>query len=245
MVILTTAPISVAVGEQSNYDFLLSQGYHANSLDNLTDSMMQKMVDAIGDNYVADIEVKKYTGFNSAGLTRGTIDRDNLSFDIAVSTVANIHTNYITGVYITLSWEWVANKPLYRGQDAITLNWDKDVFSFGTFVSYDLYKSNAGDDWSVFREVPDAAEVIQGGIGYYTDLKAFVKYVGGNSLIVLVPKSPITVGTTLSTNINALYAHETSAISGLGLTILDFGVSVSWLYEGDTLPAPHLYHYSQ
>ncbi len=110
---------------------------------------MQKMVDAIGDGYVDNIEIEQCSLSESTNMSRSLIDEDDLNLQIATAIICKSGTTNITGVLISASWEWAEGKPSYRGKDAIAINWNYNVFSYeaDTFYAVDVYKSNASDDW--------------------------------------------------------------------------------------------------
>ncbi len=238
VMILSTSIHSFALEEQaSNYEFLLSQGYPAEYLDNLTESSLQKMVEIIGTGYIANIEIEESTLNESTGTARGAINEGSMTLQIVTATICQHNTNKITGVLVSAAWDWAKNKPIYRGQDAVTVNWDNSIFSYNSdsFYAQDYYKSDASDNWSIFKEYTTLATSNQGGIGHWTDLKGLKRYVGGAMVFLLNPNSPMINGTTYNTTINVEYAHAPVPLTGLSLSILDVGVGISWNLTCDTM----------
>lgn len=229
-----------------NYSFLLGQGYDAAFLNSQTDEYLQKMVDVIGDKDVVDITTEIAMMDENDVATRGNIDPSLLKFTIITSQLSSQGSDKIETVLINVSWEWAENKPVYRGKDAIAVNWDTNVLTYsGGFFSQDAYKSNAGDQWSIFKENTAPAEAKQGSLGFWTDLKAFVSYVCGSSLITLAPTSTIYKGSSLGTTINAEYAHATSPLSGLSITVGPVGVGLSWNNSCDSTSVSNYMRYSK
>ena len=236
MLFLSASP-SFAINEsESNYKFLLNQGYPAEYLNSLSGEFMQKMVDQIGDNYVSDIDFQTVTVNKNSGVARGNIDISELSFQIVSSPIYQINNKKINGVMITITWEWAAYKPLYRGEDLVTANWTYSSFRYkpDTFFAQDYYKSNANDDWTVLHEYTEDAESNDGGVGNFTDLEEFKKYVGGGMMFLLEPKFDMYRGDDRGETINANYVHAPFPLTGLGIDVLDFGVSASWILPCDT-----------
>lgn len=248
VMIFSTSIPSFAVEEQTcNYEFLLSQGYPAQYLDNLTESSLQKMVEMIGTGYVANIEIEESTLDENMQVARGTINEGSMTLQITTSTICQLNTNKITGVLVSVDWTWAKNKPIYRGEDAVTINWDNNIFSYNadSFYAQDVYKSNASDDWSIFKEYTVLAASNQGGVGHWTDLKAFKSYVGGAMMILLKPNSSMIKGKKYNTTINVEYVHAPVPLSGLSLSILDVGVGVSWTLTCDTMASPCNFQFSR
>lgn len=237
MILSTTMPSFAVEEETNNYEFLLSQGYPAEHLDNLTESTLQKMVEMIGTGYISNIEIEESTLNESTGVTRGAINEGSMTLQITTAAICQHNTDKITRVLVSAAWEWAKNKPIYRGQDAVTINWDNSIFSYNadSFYAQDFYKSNASDDWSIFKEYTTLATSNQGGIGHWTDLKGLKSYVGGAMLFLLNPNSPMIKGTKYNTTINVEYAHAPVPLTGLSLSILSVGVGISWNLTCDTM----------
>ena len=239
---------SFSLNEENSrdYRFLLKQGFSENFLNNKTDEYLQKMVSIIGDNEIGNIETTVTELYDGGVSTMGAISSSSLTLKIVASEICKKGSNKIETVLVSVSWEWAKNKPVYRGKDAVTVNWDNSVFTYANgFYGQDLYKSNASDDWIVFKEYDTLAQANQGGIGNWTDLKAFQNYVGGGMLFVLTPTSSINKGTNYSTSINVQYAHAAVPLNGLSISIVGVGVGLNWNYSCDTLSATHLFRYSR
>lgn len=247
MLFLHSMPLFAVEEQMSNYEFLLNQGYPAEHLDNLTESSLQKMVEIIGDGYISDVEVQETVLNESNGVARASINESSMNLQLVTSAVYEYNTNKINGVLVSATWEWVKNKPAYRGKDGITINWDNNIFSYAedSFYANDLYKSNVDDDWSVFKEYTKLAIARQGGIGHYANLKALKKYVGGSMLFLLDPCSPMIKGTKYKTTINIEYAHAPVPLTGLSFSAVSFGVGLSWNIACDTMSDSRTFKFSR
>ncbi len=231
------------------YEILLNHGYPTNYLDKLTPEVMQEMVESIEDNSVSNVEIKEIT-FNNTNTNvnaRANIKAENLTLQISTTTISPINTDKISGVLVVVTWEWAKLNPYYRGKDAITVNWDNNIFAFepDSFYACDAYKSKATDEWETFKEYTTLASANQGGIGHWTDLKAFKNFVGGTMLFVLKPTSPMKTGKTNCTNVNVEYAHARSALTGLSFAYKDVGVGFSWENECPTMATPSTVEFSR
>lgn len=156
---------------------------------------------------------------------------------ISTGYIYQQNSNKVKTALVSASWEWAANKPIYRGQDAVAVNWDTSVFNYtsDSFYAVDVYKSNESDDWSTFKETNTLSIAQQGGIGHFTDLKAFKKYVGGMLLFGLSPKKAMYKGTKYETVINIEYAHAPLPLTGLSFSIKGIGVGISYNISCDTM----------
>lgn len=223
---------SFAIEEQSdNYEILLNKGYSAEFLDGLTDELMQRMVDTIGNGYISDIEIKETTLVETNNsLTRDLIPATDMTLTISAGTLCQYGTDNITGVLVAATWEWAENKPLYRGKDAIAINWDYRIFSKdeGSFYAVDLFKSGSDSDWTVSEEYTKLTSSALGALGHTTDLKAFKKQVGGSLMIMLLPENPMIKGTNNVTEININYAHERFPLSGISFAYKDYGIGIDF-----------------
>ena len=247
MIFATIVPsFAFEESESSNYDFLLEQGYSAEYLDNFTDAALQKMTEMISENgYISDININSIVFNTPTNIARGTINEDSLSLTISSGSICQNGTDKITGVLVAVSWEWAKLKPLYRGQDAITINWDSDIFHFAdAFYAQDFYKSNETDEWSVFKEYSVLAVSNQGGIGHWTNLKSFSKYVGGGMLFLLEPTISMKSGTANSTTLNVNYVHSQIPITGLDFSVFDVGVGISWNISCESMSGTNIIKFS-
>ena len=245
--ILSITP-ALASEETTNYNILLNHGYPKEFLDNLSDSYMSKLVEEIGSGTVDDIQIVEKSLVESELQTRG-IDPSSMTLQVASGAIYDAN-NKVTSVLVSVYWEWAANKPIYRGVDALSFNWDSGVFVYsGGFYAQDVYKSNANDDWTLLKETSNPDEATQGGIGYMTDLEEFKTYVGGSMLIVLYPKTDgngnMYKGTAHSTALNVKYAHAPVPLTGLSLTVGPAGVGFSWTISCDTTSATSVFRYSR
>lgn len=230
---------------KTNYEILLEKGYSESFLNNLTDEYMQRLVAVIGDNKVGSIETTE-TKFYDDSVTLDTISAALLTLNITATNVCKLNSTEISSVVVTITWEWAANKPVYRGKDAISVNWDENVFTYtGGFYSQDCYKSNASDEWTLFKEYDSAAEANQGGIGAWTDLKALKKYVGGTMMLVLSPTSTMKEGTANSTGINVNYVHASAPLTGISFGAVGVSVGISWDRSCDSSSKTYYYRYSK
>ncbi len=237
----------------SNYEILLDQGYPQDYLDTLTSGMMQRMVELIGDGYVADVDIQTSSGgdeLDNLGVDMlseyGSIS--NLSYTIALATICKKDSKVISSVAVVLTWEWKENKPAYRGKDFISVNWDTNVFCYepDSFGSSDYYKTKATDDWSVSNEYNAPQKLAQGGLGFKTDLKMLKKYVGGGAAFVLSPATKILKNGSNKTTIQTEYVHTKSLITGIDFSISGVGVGITWdnACESDTDSAYVKYEYA-
>lgn len=232
MLLLSVVPSFAAEdkSDDTNYSFLLEQGYPETFLNKLTEDAMQKLVDEIGDGYVTDIKIDKCYLNEGEIVTLNAIDPNTLTIEFLSSYVCNKKTKKINSVVITATWDWIANRPRYRGKDTICVNWNCDVFTFpGGFYAEDLYRSDSSKDWSTFKTYQTPEKSAQGAISYTTDLKALKKYVGGTMILPLEPVENMYKGTAKSTGLNFEYAHPSNAVSKVSVTAGGkFGLSLEF-----------------
>lgn len=232
--------------ENDNYNILLEKGLSESFLNNKTDAYLQKMVEMIGDNDVGNVETSVGRMSDLGISTLGTISTDNMTILIEAVEIYKKNTDEIDNVLVGVSWEWAKNKPLYTGKDAVSVNWNYNVFTYSDgFYAQDLYKDNASDDWTIYKEYSSPAEAAQGGIGHWTDLKSSEKYVGGAMLFVLLPASQMYKGSNNSTAISVKYVHAKSLLTGLSIDVVGFGVGINTVLLYDSLSKTCTVRYSK
>ncbi len=230
LTILFTNTISCFAYE-TDYDFLLNHGFSKDFLDSLTDEMLSRMRNGIGNDEVVSINteiVYLSEKTNDNQQSRGTISENSLKLIITSSTICKLNTNSITRVLVSMTWEWEQGKPFIKNEDAIAVNWNSDIFCFyaDSFWSMDLYKTLEVQEWKVLNEYTSPQELNQGGLGFLTELCSTSDqvglYVGGQALFFLNPTEPMYVGKTHCTTININYVHDRSILP----------MSITFAYKG-------------
>lgn len=221
----------------NNYNLLRNKGFDEEYLDELSENTMQKMIGMIGDGKVSNVEIKETTFSCNNSLMRGNINPDNLTLEMATGIISSDDSNEITSIIVRVSWEWGRWAPLYRGKDAVAVNWDEDLFAYveDSFYAEDYYKFFASDEWNVLNSYDVLSASNQGGIGHWTDLEEWQTYVAGCMVFLLEPTERMLKGDTYTTTVNVEYVHEKSALTGLSLNIGDYGVGISWNSSCDTM----------
>ncbi len=167
LIIFSSSAITYAVNEESdNYKLLLEYGYTEDYINNLTDTMIDKMAEAIKE--VSDPEyINDYDWLISVGVPEEFISnlaesslrkiRTYLSngkissLDYSTGNEANNSDVIVKKLSVQLTdktdssvksevvcayWEWAINTPLIREEDYISVKWNKDVFCYDSDSFY-------------------------------------------------------------------------------------------------------------
>ncbi len=204
------------------YDTLLSCGYPAEFLEAIPDATKVNILTSIKDKEISNVRYR-------TDYQLGTTAEDSkVVIRTAVAEIKDPETEGIAGESVCVFWEWVDGGPLLRSEDYVAAIWDNSVFVFeeDSFRSQDLYRAKADDGWSVHKSRRTLANAEQGGIGHYTELKAFKKYVGGSMVFELVPASPIEKGETFNDRLMVKYDHDV-AVKSLKTTAVLIAVPVA------------------
>lgn len=245
----------------SPYQSLLKKGFSADYLDSLSDEMILRIYNAIGDDDIGEItlETVYLTENGDAVQLRGPISESTLSFTCLMSPICRKGTDIITLVLVTVSWKWAKGKPTVRRTDSIAVNWDSKLFYLdkeNSFVSQDFLKNEGDSDWTVVNGYGRPAEAVQGGVGYHTRLYSanegivgslLYDYRGGGTLILLTPTELMYKGDKYGTSISANYAHNRNlAVGTIGFVIdgVSVGINVPSL-SADTTSATGSMRYSR
>lgn len=167
IIVSLSSVISFAVDtENANYKLLLEYGYEEDYLDNLTDTMIDKMAETIKKasdyEFVNDYEWLLSNGLpeefinnlaeSSLARIRSTIGANKI-LGVDYSTEAETNNNdvivkklslqlvdnadsSVIGEIVCSYWEWTINKPLIREEDYISVKWNKDVFCYDSDSFY-------------------------------------------------------------------------------------------------------------
>ncbi len=166
---------------------------------------------------------------NEQPTTRGSISSSTLQLKALSGTICRKNTNIVTGVLVTLTWDWAYNRPYIRRTDSISVNWDQTLFYCGedSFYARDLAKDIDDDDWTTMREYVSPATSSQGGIGFYTVLNGSANYVSGSCLLILTPTGSLVTGDDYGTSINVNYVHNRKLTnSAIGFSVLNGTVNI-------------------
>ncbi len=167
LVIFQSTTMTYAVNTKSdNYKLLLEYGYEENYINNLTDTIIDKMAETIretGDpQYINDYDwlvsvgvpeefisnlaessLRKIRTYLSDGkissLDYSTVNETNNS-DVVVKKLSVQLTDKtdssVKSEVVCAYWEWAINTPLIREEDYISAKWNKDVFCYDSDSFY-------------------------------------------------------------------------------------------------------------
>lgn len=207
-----------AFASTSPYEELQEKGFPAEYLDALTDDFLLKLCNELGDNDVDilsfEIQHLKETGSTTTVQPYGNISKDDMDLYVLAAAIYSSGTNKISGVLVTVNWEWKDGKPFFRLNDSISINWDSSVLYLASdgFYSRDKWRlTGINDGWVTTTEYTSPAVSNQGGVGYYTDLAYDANFntdPGGDTMLILDPCSPMYRGSNNGTSINVNYVHN-------------------------------------
>ncbi len=182
--------------------------------------------------------------------TKGSIPSDDMTFSVTkVFVYNNSSTKHIKEIQIFVEYDWI-HIPIWLKTDAVTVNWDSNVFTFksGSFYSY---SNNTGTYLSQFYEtnfeLDNPTILEQGGLGYDTELAYLLAHgqqpkpqnCFGRASFVLLPRvNPMyekSTGNFLTTSINAQYRHNRNPFVGsVGFSIKGVSVNFDLSFLTDT-----------
>ena len=237
---------------QTPYDFLIDCGYSSEYLNNLSDEMIIYICEQIGDDTVTEVESKNLyldeNGNFSPIETLGGISESDLIISMTIAHVHKANTNQTTGCIVGAEWLWT-NKNVYRGKDALSLNWDNSIFYQASFMSQDMYRTSLNSNSIVSKEYTKPTESSQGGLGFYTSLnKSLSNYPAGAFIAVLYATSTIYdngINNNYGTAINLNYVHSKFANIGLSFSVGPVGVSINPGSNHDSLSDTSEFRYSR
>lgn len=221
---------------ESPDDLLLKYGYSQSFLDSVSPEMITNMLDKINYNEeITNIYSKTVYLYENNIQTRGAIPESSLPLEITAAEICKKDTNIITRVLVAISWDWAGVKPFQRWQDAITVNWDANLFVFSedSFLSQDYAKGNEEDEWIIEREYTRASHHAQGGLGFYTQLSASLLRTAGAAIFLLEPKKSMIMGSDEITEINVNYVHDRKFLVPLNIGFTTVGFNVSFNISGN------------
>ncbi len=159
-----------------------------------------------------------------------------MALEITAAEICKLNTTIITRILISVSWDWEGTKPFQRKQDAITVNWDANLFSYyaDCFVSQDFGKTEETDEWTVEQVYDRPAKLLQGGLGFYTQMSALYIRTAGAALFFLQPKDTMLSGNSKVTDINVNYVHDRSMIFPLSIGFKAAGLQVDFDISGSS-----------
>lgn len=202
----------------------------------------------------------EYTCLSEAGTAEpyGTIPTSDMildTFSIIVESDRKVNNrNVIDYIIVYVDYEWTLGHPIIHKEDAISVNWDSDLFMFepDSFKSSDYYYNTNTKRWEGGPAFSDPAKLNQGGLGYFANLSKYTMpeaYIGGfkgSATFTLLPKSNIFSGNDCKTAINIEYVHnKTAALGSLSFVYSGFGVSITTSMLTDSVGKAPAVHYSK
>lgn len=167
IVLFTSSAVSYAVNtENESYKILLEHGFSEEYINNLTDTMIEKMAETIkkesNPEYVSDYDrlvsvglpeefignltesslkqIKSALGDSKVSALDYQSESATGNSDLPVKTLSIQLTDKrgksVVGETVCIYWEWPINKPLIRTEDFITASWNKDTFCYNADSFY-------------------------------------------------------------------------------------------------------------
>lgn len=167
IVLFTSSAVSYAVNtENESYKILLEHGFSEDYINNLTDTMIDKMAETIkkesNPEYVSDYDwlvsvglpeefignltesslkqIKSALGDSKVSALDYQSESATSNSDLPVKTLSVQLTDKrgksVVGETVCIYWEWPINKPLIRTEDFITASWNKDTFCYNADSFY-------------------------------------------------------------------------------------------------------------
>lgn len=248
--------------------FLIEEGLPENYVEVLPVDRVEIMYGLLQNpNTVYDGTVVS-NGFqnNANGVSTYDISSDILYF--ATTTLTNYTYNSTTKrskineIYVFVDFVWDKNRPIIKGQDGISVNWDGSIFAFksNSFQVNVYARMNTSSDWNTSYSADRPGQVEQGGLGFAVDLTKTNKAVGttiisahyimGNAYFTLVPRASMYTATANQENakmcaINSKYVHQFNPISlPVSFSINAGGVGISISGLTDEASSTTFYYYS-
>ena len=181
----TTMQTSETADEKNSEDFayLLSVGYPKEFLNSLTDTTMMGIVRSIGKAEVSDVICK----------TEDTKDSRAVTVKSVTAVLKDAKTGKITGKSVCVYWRWNKNRPLFGGEDRITIKWNGNAFCYDyddVFYAEDYCKETEAGSWSIYNSYNKVARLEQDYIWHWTEFDKSVDFIGGAAVIHLETTNP-------------------------------------------------------
>lgn len=226
-----------AFASEAQKEFLEERGFPTDFLERRTDNQIDKLYKAcleenlkFDSTKVVSLEEKLKDGEQEP---YGSIPSEDMSLEIT-PLVKVFSDQEVELVRVFVFYEWAKTKPFIQKDDAISVNWDSDLFAYDR--NFEL--SCCSDDMEYSSKTrPDEAS--QGGIGVFAELANTAGILSGTCSFDLVPKTtPMYLAEKsdsgrIAHNINVEYVHDKSLVSG-GLSFVVKGVSVSINVSGSS-----------
>ena len=212
------------------YRWAIDAGFPKEFIDTIDETFLEKIYYDNKDASCLEVDAScAYYQENAGNSTRGNIDSAELAFWIVGGKVV-APEGYIISVNLYVHYDW-SEMPIYGlDEDAITVNWDDDVWKFMD-DSFSATFSNLVED--PYDEIAEPATGNQGGIGWYCPFSnPNYGTPHGRAAFKLEPKdADLPSGNDNRTSVIATYAHSTVEISNINLSCTDVGVTISGSYD--------------
>lgn len=232
------------ITEQEMRQYLEQKNLPAKYLDLLEEERVEYIYNAI-KNEGLEYTVKTVTTYlkeTGEGIVpTSDISEAHMKLDVSVADIWNSTTKRVTKVDVLVTYEWLNGRPMLRNTDAISVNWNADVYTYkGPFESKEYANITTKDD--MYYSVGRPTEQEQGGLGYFIHLGETYDPINnlpcgnvhGKGSFILEPASPLyhvpedeADEATLSTSINVNYVHNEDLTGFFPLSFSIKGVNVS------------------
>lgn len=192
--------------EDEIYTALISEGCPEEVLKRLTDGVLKKIGENIGEYSVGEVEyIPDYEIYNDGK------NADYVKADVLKIELDNKNTGAFEGIALCVTWE-LEKKPFIKNEDYITFAWNsqakgvpyKFVYSENSFYAEDL-----SDDGCAVNSYNTIANVGLDEIGHYTDIS---KSSGGIAVFGLNTASEEDVKELSELYFRIDYVHKTETL---------------------------------
>lgn len=242
---------SISVSDMKQY--LLQRDYPSDYLDGLIGAQIEVLYEiTLNDNAARFYSVENKTvpiSENDSNPTRGVIPTSELNYQIALTFSTSYYgsTQYITKVYVTITYDWL-KLPAFRLNDAISVNWDSNKLGYvdNSFKEYNYGKISGS--WVTYNTVNASSELTQGGLGTFAPLNLQnATGLKGTVSFQVEPRPLFSMGYVpdgSATTINAQYTHNKNSLIGLTFAVQGVSVSINSSGLADSIAKSSTINYS-
>lgn len=221
--------------QNSQTEFLVAAGIPLEFLEMRSADELDTLYD------LAQTHTLHYSSCEDEAMTFGTIPDTDMFlypyFITACSPELPGTRSELDLVLVYVDYAWSAGHPFIHREDAISVNWDSNLFQFvpNQFSSVDYVLLPNNEKISYNSQI-NPAKLNLGGLGYFADLSYVLpnavlnhsQYCGSASFAV-EPKYTIYAGTGNKTQITIQYVHDKnpSPIGGISFSYNGVGISIS------------------
>lgn len=202
--LLAIIPVFAVEEPTNSRDALLENGYPEDFLNNISETMSDKIAASVNGNKIS------YINYRTEYWPNNISENAKVLLKIVSVGLKDKKTGKSKGEAVSVYWEWINKKPVIREKDSIRIVWNQEDLCYkpDSFYTEAYSRKRSEDKWTVTDKSNALSQINFSSIVMWTDLDESSKQVGGALSFELMTEESNTILTDKGNSLIVEYSHE-------------------------------------